>query len=76
MNDTILTAAEVEAMVAEYPKIYVEHTTACWQWHPECALARLAASHLALLREREEWKDRYIALHRATRQLTDAIEAT
>lgn len=50
----ILTAAEVEAMREKWR--VSEHSThyeRCDEDHFSCAIARLAASHLALLRERE-----------------------
>lgn len=49
MPDKILTAAEVEAMVKGKDMLEHETTRFC----PRCAIASLATSHLALLRERD-----------------------
>lgn len=51
---TILTARELCALAATWRVMpNGTHWEGCWDHHPRCAVARLVASHQAVLAQRE-----------------------
>ena len=71
---TILTPAQVQEIENEWIGMAIirTHHTECWHYHPECAIALLAASQRAVVEELEK-RDKLDVLPSPDRKVADLM---